>query len=470
MLLGRLFAAIPLRDVAWRLNLLSVVCATATVYLVYCLARHALSDAAPSADGVRDDSGARLAAGVAALCFAVSPAFWSQALITEVYTLNAFFVAALLLGAVRGWAGRPWYWLLVGLGLGNHLTVLLLLPSLWMLARASGAPPPQQTTSGADGELADGRHRASRPVALAGVRRALAFTLGLSVYLYLPLRAATQPAINWGDPQTWDGFLWVALAAPYRAYAFALPPAELPARLAAWATLLAQQFGWPGVALALLGLSDMAALRRPLAWATSSVVVLFSIYAVLYRTADSFLYMIPAYMAAALWLGRGGQLVIAAVGERMRLIGRSVIVVALLALPVYQVVTNWTHIDVSHDRAALDFVQAALTDLPPQALLITASDEHTFALWYALAASGRDDVLVVDRDLTQFAWYRRQIERKTPGGAWQDGADDVASYTAELARRAFGQRPVYLAGRDVELPGSLDWREEGVLLRLSSAP
>ena len=38
----------------------------------------------------------RLAALLAALTFAFTPTFWSQAVVTEVYTLNAAFVALIL--------------------------------------------------------------------------------------------------------------------------------------------------------------------------------------------------------------------------------------------------------------------------------------------------------------------------------------------------------------------------------------
>lgn len=32
------------------------------------------------------------------------------------------------------------------------------------------------------------------------------FGLGLSIYLYLPVRASMNPVLNWGNPSTWEGF------------------------------------------------------------------------------------------------------------------------------------------------------------------------------------------------------------------------------------------------------------------------
>jgi hypothetical protein len=90
-LLAKLFASGPWQNVAWGVNLLSAVAGTLAVGLVYLIARRVAG---------------RLTAVVGALAFAVSPVFWSQSVIAEVYTLNAVFVALLLWLALR-WAQRP---------------------------------------------------------------------------------------------------------------------------------------------------------------------------------------------------------------------------------------------------------------------------------------------------------------------------------------------------------------------------
>ena len=93
----------------------------------------------------------RLLALFAALTFAVTPTFWSQATLAEVYTLNAALVAAILLGLVIwGQTGsrRALYGtaLLYGLSLAHHRTTLLYLPAIalfmWLVnrQRATRAP------------------------------------------------------------------------------------------------------------------------------------------------------------------------------------------------------------------------------------------------------------------------------------------------------------------------------------------
>jgi hypothetical protein len=46
----------------------------------------------------------------------------------------------------------------------------------------------------------------------------LLFIAGLSVFLYLPIRAATSPPLNFGNPSTWESFLWVVGCKLYGSY------------------------------------------------------------------------------------------------------------------------------------------------------------------------------------------------------------------------------------------------------------
>ena len=185
------------------------------------------------------------AALVAALTWAVSPIFWGQAVVTEVYALNALLVVVLLWLLWRwreavdaGGRGRRWLigaGVTLGLGLGNHLTLLLLLP-------------------GAAVWLWSGQRAAGRTLARELLAALIAMTAGLTVYAYLPLAAAAVPPVNWGDPRT-PAQLWALVSGEvYRGLLFGLPLAYLPGRMAAWSGEALRQFGGPwGVILALVG-------------------------------------------------------------------------------------------------------------------------------------------------------------------------------------------------------------------------
>lgn len=91
-LLGKLFTLGPWPNIAWAVNLLSAVAGAMTTVLVYLIIRELVHS--------------RFAALLGAMSLAVSPVFWSQSVVAEVYTLNSTFVAALLWLALR-WAHNP---------------------------------------------------------------------------------------------------------------------------------------------------------------------------------------------------------------------------------------------------------------------------------------------------------------------------------------------------------------------------
>jgi hypothetical protein len=420
----------PARAGAW----LSAICAAVAVALLTDLARRvALTRLQERAQL------AAVAALVAGLAWAVSPILWGQASIVEVYALNALFCVALLwllwrwaeaVGAGR--SGARWLalgGLVFGLGMGNHLTLGLILPGalFWMWRTGRGSPG------------------ISRGLALA----ALATFAGLLVYAYLPLAASERPAINWGDPLTVDRFLWVVTGRLYSALAFGLPLSELPARLSGWATLAASQFLPWGLALSLIGLWQLD--RRLRAWWATTLLIwlAFTVYAIGYNSADSDAYLLPALAIMALWLAEGVTTLL----ERVRgpwplaAIAAVLLLLAMVAVPAF--VRYWQEEYRSPHLEADAFWRTALARAEPNAVILTASDKRTFALWYAVyGLEERSDVAVVNASLYGFDWYRRTLAERHPHLL---PSVDTAPPLEALVPDWLAERPVY-AAEDVGLP------------------
>ena len=233
------FGGDPGRSGAW----LSAICTALAAALLADLAWRLVAALGSPTSAVHRTSGALsrggAAATIAALAWAAAPTVWGQATITEVYSLNALLCVALLWLLWR-WAeceDSRALWaagLVFGVGLGNHLSLVLMLPGLaaWVWVKKH------------DGIL-------SRRDLFATTLCAL---LGLLVYSYLPLAAAGRPPINWGDPVTPERFLWTVSGRMYAGLPFGLPLAASPARLLGWVSEAMWQFGGPwGLLLALAG-------------------------------------------------------------------------------------------------------------------------------------------------------------------------------------------------------------------------
>jgi hypothetical protein len=395
LLAAGLAAQLPLGEPALRLNLFSALCAAVAAGLI------ALTGARLS--------GSRLAGAAAGLLWAWSPIVWGQAVITEVYTLNVLLIAALAWLALRGSSAPPGFQpgaaatlgALLGLAIAGGPTALFALP---LAALACGRAP-------------------RRWAALAG-----GTLLGLALFAVLPLRALAGPAINWGDASRLDGFLWLVSARPYAGLAFGLPPAEWPQRALALLGLLARQFTPAGLVLAALGLAWLARRTPALAAAGALAAGGYGLFAAGYASADSYVLLIPALALAAPWLAAG---LVAAARQTARPAPALAAVAALLV--AVQLTAGYGPADASGDRRAERWLEDTLAGAPEDAVLVSARDQYTFALWYSRYARGaRPDVTVVDRDLWAFDWYRGALARET-------GVELSAGLSPE---NAFAGRPV----------------------------
>jgi hypothetical protein len=371
--LGYLLARLPVGppEIAVRFNILSAMAAAAAAALL--------------ALAVTRDRG--LEAGLTAgLALAFGPIYWSQAIITEVYALNALVVSVLVLLILRETPHWAWIGFVWGVSWCTHLASIMLLPLLLARIAKSGTGPWR----------ASGRMMAG-------------WALGLLPFFALPLYAHQSPPINWGDPTNLTRWWWLVSGRLYGDFVFGLPLGEWPGRLGRLAGLLIQNLTVPGLLLGSWGVARLMSQNRPRAIALLTSIALFSIYAMGYNTADSYVLLVPAMVLAALLVGSG-------VSELARAVpwGRSLSWAALL-IPLFLVISGWGGTDLSADNEALSFVEDVMRQAPVDALIYTEADRHTFSLWYARFVRGdRPDVTVIDRGLLAYPWYLEMLEIQDP--------------------------------------------------------
>jgi hypothetical protein len=318
---------------------------------------------------------------------------WGQATIAEVHALNACFVALIvhLIAPIvfRGEAVSlarltlaAWLW---GAAFGNLITVAALVPLMivawWRGWRVNNSP-----------------YKFMLPI--------VAFLAGLSVYALIPLRAAQQPPVNWGDATSLDRFIALITAEMYRGYTLSTPPAELFARLIAFAQLVVTQYGWLGVILATLGLYHaLISSNKNWRW-LAATIGFYLLFALTYSAADSALYLIPVWMFGAWAISRG----LLTVSRHPSLVTRHLSSLFLLLAFLFGPLLNiWIHLpamNLRNDHSATEFANAILTAAPSQAIVITDSDGQTFALWYHRHVAGqRPDLAIIDRRLAGYPGY-----------------------------------------------------------------
>lgn len=276
------FAVVPWGTLAWRANLLSAVFAVGAVVLVFETLR--LFGTRP---GV---------AAAAALVFAVTPTFWSQAVVAEVYTPFMLFTAGTIYCFARWHLQREERWFYLGtfvyaLSFGHHLLTVTLLPALiFLVAR-------------------------TEPRAFVEPRRVawvlVVSGLGALQYGYLVWRSLDPSTVYLESSAHTLGELWQTVSGGgNRARMFTFPVgAVVTTRVPRfWQELW---HGWgPLLALAVAGWWSWRR-RAAVRWFLVIGALGTLTFALEYDIPDIHLYLLPVHLAVGLCVGLGLELVVA---------------------------------------------------------------------------------------------------------------------------------------------------------------
>ena len=414
LLLARAFQLLPIGSLAYRTNLMSAAVTVFAAVLVYAVVTRFLSHGKAAQNW--------LPGIVAGYAFGLAPVVWSQAVITEVYALQALFVTLILFLAIystpsfnaqknldrlRGG--------ILGLAMSNHITVIFLV-SMALLAGALERRSPADDVS----PLKKRWFSSYRLNWLSLKRQIVWVAAGLLVYLILPLRAFTNPAINWGNPVTLEGFWWLVSGRLYQSHYLQIAPAGLWNRIQAMAVLFLEQFGILGLFVGLIGLIVFFKPSR-LYLITAWIGASFSIFTLGYRTEDSYVYLIPAFISFSIWIGLGVGNLTAEFQHRFR----SIAVWLGLLFLVYIGALAFIHgpvVDASHDHRAEDFGRQVLSAAPVDAIVFAKGDRAIFTMWYFHFALGeRPDLVVLASDLLKYDWYQEMARSEYPALVLADG-------------------------------------------------
>ena len=468
-LIGRVATLLPGMSAGGALAALSAACAAASLALLFVVACHAAgalrADASSDERGVAPSSGVRphghaapmLGAAIAIITLALAPTFWSQAVITEVYTLHIALFALLFVLAIRAsrTVDRASLYLLgfvAGLAMGHHLGIISVFPGIAVFL------------------LLERR----RPLDL--LFAIPFFVLGASVIAFLPIRGALDPWLQWGDHEHFDGLRWVISGEQYHFRLKGFDVERFRGMLGAYVRRrLPSELGLAAYALAPAG-ALLLALRRPSIFLATFVPLVLSLgLTFAYEIPDPDAYYLPSYCVMVLWMAVALSAVFewigaalaarwqAAAGSRVL---RAVAIVLLIALALAPLPTRARRIDASRDRTARDYADKALDVLPPNGLVITQGDGRTFALWEACAERGRRDAAVVYSALLCWPWYVHHIGGAFPNLRVAGTSMKPDEMVDALIAANLGEIPVFLSFSDTRRANSYELAPAGPLFEV----
>lgn len=402
LLLARAFQLLPVGSLAYRTNLLSALTTALAAIFLYEVVLHAQWNS--------KDHQKWPAALTAGFAFGLAPLIWSQAVITEVYSLHVLLLAIVVsacshlipfqLETQKKYNLNVYKTLILGLAVGNHISTLLMVPGAFLSsAMGDKTQPPRSPLV---------RYDRSSCLKQLGL-----FSTGLLLYLLIPLRAMQNPPVNWGNVTTLQRFWWLVSGQLYQSYYLQLNPSALWERAQAATAVLLEQFGLLGVALGLVGLIVYGKPSR-LIFLTTWMAVVFAALAVVYGSSDSYLYLMPVLLSFAIWIGTG-LIGLSNQISRWPLFGRIVLPFLLLGYLLARSAMQFNQLDASTDLRAESFGNEVLSAAPENAIVFAKGDRAVFALWYFhFALAERPDLAVVAVDLLHFDWYQETLSFTYP--------------------------------------------------------
>jgi len=328
-----------------------------------------------------------------ALVYSLGNLIWQQSNSLEVYSLHFFFLNLMIFLSFKLYFNFDIKILLtlfftLGLSFTNHLTTILIVPSLLFLL------------------IFDNKfklRKLDKKVYLYGFSL---FLIALSIYAYLPIRSSMDPLFNWGGvSRSFDKFMYHVQGKQYQVWMFTGSEA-IKENLAKLPEMIFNQFQ-------LLILMIIPGLY--FAFKKSKYMFVFLMLATLvtiFYSSNYIIHDIDPYFGlmviGLLYFGVYGFLL---TYEKYK---SKAYLLSFMIIPL--IVFNFPKNDYSEKDIVPQFTTQLVDNLDSNAVVISAQwDFWVSAFWYKQQIEGyRKDVILIEKELLRRTWYPKQVFKWYP--------------------------------------------------------
>jgi tetratricopeptide (TPR) repeat protein len=350
------------------------------------------------------------------ILFGISLPVWLSAVRAEVYSLHLCLSLAALYMVMKGARNEDRKIYLLGfwvyaLSFGNHpLLALAFAPAFIYLALINFS-------------------RFGQKLGTASVIGVF-FVIAFFIYLYLPIRAALDPSINWGRPDSLGAF-WAAISRSGDMASFSemLKAPDYLLRFKNMGLFVVSQIGWPIIGLFLIGVVGMYKIagKNSLFF---PIALLFNLAIILWaadfdrKNYDLINYTAPMTALILLVAVAGGFYLLRKITKARQ--ASLFIAVPLIALAAFAIEKNYEQSDMSSVIGAEILSHEILKELPPGSIILAAEDNLLLPLWYgAYVDSMADNIYVLSPGAMVNAAYRKQLMINYPDLEYPPGFTDT---------------------------------------------
>ena len=337
---------------------------------------------------------------IGALFLSFGRTFWLQSTSTEVYSLHACLIIAAIYFLFKTFtnetpSNKCWMWVgvAVALAFSNHMTTIFILPgAAYLFFKKEGF-----------------RRSSIRPLlTTAGIFTAIICL----VYLYLPIRSAQNPTLNWGNPSDWERIIRHVTGKQYSVWLFSSSHVALK-NLTRFFQNLPDEFTVIGLLVGLVGFV-FTLWKAPRLCIFLSITFSFTvIYAINYDIHDLDTYFLLAYIVLAVWITVGVHGLLSFFKKTR---WRAVLLGMLPICVLVEAIAHSSEADRSNLYVFEDYTKQALESLPKNAILLTYQWDCLISpsYYFQFVEDYRRDVVIIDKELLRRSWYYDQLSNICP--------------------------------------------------------
>ncbi|MBL7128616.1 MAG: DUF2723 domain-containing protein [Ignavibacteria bacterium] len=417
-ILGNLFSKIPIGEELYRLNLMSAVLSSLGVLIFFNLvvflfkdlnfnifnkaSKTEIKSSKRQKEKVKNISAAfkldslsiYFIALSSSLILAFSLTYWSSANSIEVYSLHSLFLISLIYiflkacNSINSWEvsflRREKYWLafafVLGLSFTNHLTTLFLgIGTIYLYF-------------GVNGFNKNSLQRISYMI--------IPFIIGLSVYMYLPLRA-DNPILSWGNPYNFENFYRHISGKQFSVWMFSSTE-NAEKQFSYFIANFPKEFYYIPSILAIFGLVKIFKKYKRLFNYTILLFIFTVLYAINYDIYDIDSYFLLAYIVSVTWIAFGVLFVV----EKFKKSALNLSIASIL-LCILPLSANYELTDESDNYFVRDFTYNVFKSAPENSIIMSSEWDFwvSASLYYQFVKDIRKDIVVIDKELLRKSWY-----------------------------------------------------------------
>lgn len=387
-ILAHIWSLLPLGlDIVYKLNLFSSFLISVSLYFLYKVIELIIDQFNPKVNTNI------IISSCITLIFAFGNLIWQQSGTLEVYPLHILFLVLIVYNSFKLILDFKEKTLLIlfflfGLSYTNHLTTILLTPSLLFLL------------------IFDNNfkiRKLSKKTYLTGFGL---FLLALSIYLYLPIRSSMDPLFNWGDvSRGFDKFFYHVQGKQYQVWMFSGTEA-MKENLAKLPDMLWNQFQFLLFPI-LLGLYY--------SFKKSKYIFVFLLLSAITTTLYSINYTIhdidPYFSLLILSLT-----IFSVYGMVWLIKGNAYIKYVPILIFISIILSNLGDNNNSENNSVETYTNNMVDNLEPNAIILSAQwDFWASAFWFKQKIQNyRSDVILIEKELLRRTWYPTQLLKWYP--------------------------------------------------------